>query len=33
MSSLYQIKLVDGLLLMAVNGVNQSVNVFQNNPA
>jgi hypothetical protein len=29
----YQLKLVDGLLSMTVNGINQSVNVFQTDPA
>jgi hypothetical protein len=29
----YQIQMADGLLSMTVNGTNQSVNVFQNDPA
>jgi hypothetical protein len=29
----YQIKMVDGLLSVTVNGINQSVNVFQTDPA
>jgi hypothetical protein len=29
----YQIKMVDGLLSMSVNGIRQSVNVFQTDPA
>jgi len=29
----YQLKVVDGLLSMTVNGINQSVNVFQTDPA
>jgi len=29
----YQIKMVDGLLSVTVNGINQTVNVFQTDPA